>query len=98
MENPEIGELSSRYGDVAAQACAEVYKALGVPGNLSYHSNVPSSEGGHCSLRSEWAPILKSNIEWFLKKTGTPAGVINPASKESKPLSDWRDWTTPTLN
>ena len=96
MENPHIGELASKYGHVAALGGAEVYKALGAGGNISYNSAVQS--GTHCSARPEWTTPQKNNIEWFLKKTGTPAGVITAASTQTGDLSTWRDWTTPTLN
>jgi hypothetical protein len=98
MENPEIGELSSKYGHVAALAGAEVYKALGYGDNISYNSNIPSTEGTHCSARPEWVAPLKDNIEKFLKKTGNAPGSISAASKQTGVLSDWRDWTTPALN
>jgi hypothetical protein len=96
MENPHIGELSSKYGHVAALAGAEVYKALGAGDALSYVSDVQS--GTHCSVRPEWQTPFKNAAERFLKKTGTAAGVIKASSGQSGNLADWRDWTTPTLN
>ena len=36
MDNPHIGELSPKYGHVAALAGAEVYKALGAGDAISY--------------------------------------------------------------
>jgi len=95
MENPHIGELSSKYGHVAALAGAEVYKALGAGDAISYVSNVAS--GTHCSVRPEWQTPFKNAVERFLKKTGTAAGVINANSGQTGNLADWRDWTTPTL-
>ena len=38
MDNPHIGELSPKYGHVAALAGAEVYKALGAGDDISYIS------------------------------------------------------------
>jgi len=96
MENPHIGELASKYGHVAALGAAEVYKALGAGDAITYYSDVQS--GTHCSARPEWVTPLKNNIERFLKKTGTAAGVIKAASSQTGDLSTWRDWTTPTLN
>jgi hypothetical protein len=96
MDNPFIGELSPAFGDVAALGGAEVYNALGAGTNISYHSNVAS--GTHCAVRPEWVAPLKSNIEKFLKKTGNAPGVMDPATNETGNLSQWRTWTTPTLN
>ena len=98
MENPWIGELASKYGHVATLGGLEVYKALGAGDNVTYWSDVPTTEGGHCSARPEWVTPLKNNIERFLKKTGTAPGVIRPSSMQTGDLSTWRDWTTPTLN
>jgi hypothetical protein len=95
MDNPHIGELSPKYGHVAALAGAEVYKALGAGDAISYISNVQS--GTHCSARPEWVTPLRNNVQRFLKKTGTAAGTINAFSSQSGNLADWRDWTTPTL-
>jgi hypothetical protein len=95
MDNPHIGELSAKYGHVAALAGAEVYKALGAGDAISYVSNVAS--GTHCSVRPEWQTPFKNAVERFLKKTGSAAGVINALSSQSGNLADWRDWTTPTL-
>jgi hypothetical protein len=95
MDNPHIGELSPKYGHVAALGGAEIYKALGAGENISYHSDVQS--GTHCSTRSEWTAPLKSNIQKFLKKTGNDPGAIKAFSGYSGKLSDWADWTTPTL-
>jgi hypothetical protein len=96
MDNPFIGELSPAFGDVAALGGAEVYNALGAGTNISYYSNVQS--GTHCAVRPEWVTPLKSNIEKFLKKTGNVPGVMVPAPNETGNLSQWRTWTTPTLN
>jgi hypothetical protein len=96
MDNPFIGELSPAFGDVAALAGAEVYTALGAGSNISYHSSVQS--GTHCSIRPEWVTPLKNNIEKYLKKTGNAAGVMSPAASQTGNLSQWRAWTTPTLN
>jgi hypothetical protein len=96
MDNPHIANLGPRSGHVAALAGAEVYKALGVGDAISYHSNV--QEGGHCALRTEWTTPLRNAIQRFLKKTGTAAGAINARSTTTGNLTEWRDWTTPTLN
>jgi len=85
-------------GVVDALGGLEVYNALGAGDAVTYYSDVPSSEGGHCSNRAEWAAPLKNNIERFLKKTGNAPGVIKAAPNQTGDLSTWRSWTTPTLN
>lgn len=96
MDNPYIANLGPKSGDVAAMAGKEIYTALGAGNNITYWSAIAS--GTHCSMRPEWATPLKNNIEWFLKKTGTPAGVINASTSAMGNESSWVNWTTPTLN
>ena len=96
MDNPHIANLGPKSASVAALAGAEVYKALGAGDNITYYSDVAS--GTHCSMRPEWSTPLKNNIERFLKKTGTAPGVMKISASASGKLSDWSDWTTPTLN
>ena len=96
MDNPHIANLGPKSAHVAALAGAEVYKALGAGDNITYYSNVQN--GTHCSMRPEWVTPLKNNIEKFLKKTGNAPGVINAGAGATGVLSDWIDWTTPTLN
>ena len=96
MDNPFIGELSPQFGDVAAVAGAEVYTALGAPYNISYNSDI--SNGTHCAQRPEWSAPLQASIEKFLTRTGKLAGTFDTNAVQYGSLSDWRDWTTPTLN
>ena len=96
MENPHIDWLAARSGSVAALGGAEVYKALGAGDNISYWSDV--SDGTHCASRSEWRTPLVQNIQKFLLKTGNSAGVFRISSQKAGNLSQWRDWTTPTLS
>jgi hypothetical protein len=96
MDNPYIGELSPQYGYVAAEAGAEIYKALGAQYNIGYDSAI--NDGTHCAMRPEWSTPLKNSIEKFLTRTGHLAESIDGNAVQSPPLSDWRDWTTPTLN
>jgi hypothetical protein len=95
MDNPHIANLGPKSASVAALAGAEVYKALGAGDNITYYSDVQN--GSHCSMRPEWSAPLRDNIQKFLKKTGTAAGVIKAASKASGNLAEWREWQTPTL-
>jgi hypothetical protein len=95
MENPHIDWLAARSGSVAAQAGAEVYKALGAGANISYWSDV--QDGTHCAVRPEWRTPLQQNLQKFLLKTGNAAGVFRISSLKSGNLADWKDWQTPTL-
>lgn len=95
MDNPHIANLGPKSASVAALAGAEVYKALGAGDNITYYSDVQN--GGHCSQRPEWSTPLRNNIQKFLKKSGTAAGVIKVSSKASGNLVEWREWQTPTL-
>jgi hypothetical protein len=98
MENPEISELGTKYGHVAALGGAEVYRALGAGDNISYHSDISPEERAHCSPKPEWKTPLQQNIRKFLLKTGNEPGAIKPSAKQAGNLSDWSDWTTPTLH
>jgi hypothetical protein len=96
MDNPHIANLGPKSAAVAALGGAEVFKALGASGNITYWSDV--TNGGHCSQRPEWSAPLRSTIQKFLKKTGTDAGSMKISSKAAGSLAEWRDWETPTLN
>ena len=95
MENPTIAWLATRPGSVSALAGAEIYKALGAGDAISYWSAV--SDGNHCAVRSEWRDPMQKFLRRFLLKTGTDAGVFRIASNAQGNLSQWVDWTTPTL-
>ncbi|MFC7484285.1 cellulose binding domain-containing protein [Luedemannella flava] len=96
MENPSIAWLGAKSGSVSALAGAEVYKALGVGDAITYWSAV--SDGNHCAVRSEWRDPLQKFLKRFLLKTGNDAGVFRIASNAQGSLSQWVDWTTPTLS
>ncbi|WP_204010262.1 glucuronyl esterase domain-containing protein, partial [Virgisporangium aurantiacum] len=95
MDNPHIANLGPRSASVAALGGAEVYKALGAGDNITYWSDVQN--GNHCSNRPEWTTPLQQNIQKFLLNTGNAPGSIRIAAKALGNLSQWRDWTTPTL-
>ncbi|WP_309058388.1 cellulose binding domain-containing protein [Streptomyces sp.] len=95
MENPHIDWLGARSGSVAALGGAEVYKALGAAGNISYWSDV--QDGTHCAARPEWRTPLRQNIQKFLLKSGSSSGVFRISPAKSGDLSAWRDWQTPDL-
>ncbi|GIE31200.1 hypothetical protein Ait01nite_042450 [Actinoplanes italicus] len=95
MENPHVDWLAARSGSVAALGGAEVYKALGAGGNISYWSDV--SDGTHCAARSEWRGPLQQNIQRFLLKTGGGTGAFRISSRKQGDLAQWRSWLTPSL-
>ncbi|GHH87010.1 hypothetical protein GCM10018793_61110 [Streptomyces sulfonofaciens] len=95
MENPHIDWLGARSGSVAALGGAEVYKALGAGSNISYWSDI--QDGTHCAVRNEWKAPLQQNIQKFLLKTGSQAGVFRISSRKSGDLAEWRNWQTPVL-
>jgi hypothetical protein len=95
MDNPHIANLGPRSASVAALGGAEVYKALGAGENISYWSDV--QDGTHCASRPEWRTPLQQNIQKFLLRTGSAAGVIRISSRAAGNLAEWRDWQTPSL-
>jgi len=95
MENPHIDWLGARSGSVAALGGAEVYKALGAQGNISYSSNV--TNGTHCATRTEWQAPLRQSIQKFLLGTGTAPGIMQIHPNKAGNLAQWRNWTTPVL-
>lgn len=96
MDNPHIANLGPKSAHAAALAGAEVYKALGAANSITYHSNVAS--GSHCEIRPEHKAQLQANIRRFLKKESATTGGLNAHSKATANISDWVDWTTPSLN
>jgi hypothetical protein len=96
MDNPHIANLGPKSASVAALGGAEVFKALGAGDNITYYSDVQN--GSHCSVRPEWVAPLKSNIRKFLTKAGNDPGMMKISASAAGKLSDWSDWTTPTLN
>jgi hypothetical protein len=95
MDNPHIANLGPRSASVAALGAAEVYRALGVPANLTYWSDI--QDGNHCANRAEWRTPLQQHIQKYLLRTGSAAGTIRISSKAAGNLAEWRTWQTPTL-
>jgi len=96
LENPGEEQMGAPAGHTATIAGAEVWGALGVLGNLSYHSNVPDT--GHClPYKDEYTELLTANVARFLKHEGEAPGVINPGPSGIGNLAEWKDWETPTL-
>ena len=99
LDKPSAADwLASRSGYASAMAGAEVYKALGAGGNITYHSN--NTNGSHCAWINEWKTPVEDNIKRFLLKTANPPAVptINPRSDRTETMTNWIDWTTPELS
>ena len=95
LENPHQTQMGAPAGHTAAIAGLEVFKALGVEKNISYHSNVKDT--AHCSYKPEYTDLINQNIAAFLKHTGEAPGQFLVGSGGSLTRSDWIDWTAPTL-
>jgi hypothetical protein len=95
LENPHQAQMGAPAGHMATAAGAEVYKALGVEKNVSYHSRV--AETAHCSYKNEYTDLLIKNITKFLKHEGEAPGEFIVGSGGSLSMSDWIDWKAPTL-
>jgi hypothetical protein len=95
LENPHQTQMGAPAGHMATLAGLEVYKALGVEKNVSYHSAV--ADTAHCSYKTEYTDLLVASMAAFLKHTGAPPGQIKVGSGGSVNRADWIDWTAPTL-
>ncbi|HEY0466107.1 MAG TPA: PE PGRS family protein, partial [Polyangiaceae bacterium] len=95
LENPHQTQMGAPAGHTAAIAGLEVYKALGVEKNISYHSSV--ADTAHCSYKPEYTDLINKSIAAFLKHTGDAPGQFLVGSGGSLTRSDWIDWTAPTL-
>ncbi|XXX75455.1 hypothetical protein WMF30_48180 [Sorangium sp. So ce134] len=95
LENPHQAQMGAPAGHTATVAGAEVYKALGVEKNISYHSRV--ADTAHCSYKNEYTDLLVKNIARFLKHEGEAPGEFVVGSGGSLSMSDWVDWEAPTL-
>ncbi|MEI9942492.1 MAG: cellulose-binding protein [Pseudomonadota bacterium] len=95
LENPHQTQMGAPAGHTAAIAGLEVYKALGVEKNISYHSSV--ADTAHCSYKPEYTDLINKNIAAFLKHTGDAPGQFLVGSGGSLTRSDWIDWQAPTL-
>jgi hypothetical protein len=95
LENPHQTQMGAPAGHMATLAGLEVYKALGVEKNVSYHSNV--AEMAHCSYKNEYTDLIAESIAAFLKHEGDPPGRILVGANGSVNRADWIDWEAPTL-
>ncbi|HTQ04298.1 MAG TPA: hypothetical protein VMI54_10595 [Polyangiaceae bacterium] len=96
LENPHQTQMGAPAGYMATVAGSEIYKALGVEQNVSYHSDV--ADTAHCSYKTEYTDMLVQSLSAFLKHSGAPPGKIVVGADGSLDESDWVDWDAPTLN
>jgi hypothetical protein len=79
MDNPHIDHLAYKANYLGCAAAYEVYKAMGKSDALWYLGN--SSNGNHCSVRSEYGTALRAMIRKFLKgDNSTTSGGLNTHS------------------
>ena len=96
LDNPHIAQFAAPAAFAAVQAGAQVYAALGAPGNVSYVSDVVDEK--HCAVgKPEYTEPLVQSIAKFLKREHDAPGVIEVGPKGNADLSRWRAWQTPTL-
>jgi len=96
LDNPHIAQFAATAAHTAVLAGAEVYRALGVLGNVAYMSDIASDV--HCaSGKPEYNEPLTQSIAKFLKHEGDAPGTIRAGVTGTGDLSQWRDWQTPEL-
>ncbi|MDR2579831.1 MAG: hypothetical protein LBC85_02415 [Fibromonadaceae bacterium] len=79
----------------AAIAAADVYRALGVGGNMHY-INTPTSS--HCQWSADiYNTRLQNFINIFLHRTGTPGTEPLFTATAAPSMTTWVNWTTPAL-
>lgn len=94
LENPHVAQMGAPAGHMAALAGSKVWEALGVLGNLSYFSDIPSST--HCQYSQAYTPALVRSIQRFLAHESDEPGSIRAGTELN--ASDWIDWEAPALS
>jgi hypothetical protein len=95
LENPHQTQMGAPAGHMATLGGLEVYKALGVEKNVSYHSDV--ADTAHCSYKAEYTDLIVKSMAAFMKHEAEPPGEVHAGAGGSLKTSDWIDWTAPTL-
>jgi len=95
LDNPHVDWLGARHGHLSALAAAEVYAALGAPGNLGYHGDV--ADPRHCAWREEWTAPARAALRRHLLGREAADLPVRAAPGHEAVLDDHRDWTTPGL-
>jgi hypothetical protein len=103
LDNNRIGHLGPVAQYTAAAAGAEVFKALGVETHVGYHGGNGQDPHNHCSFNAHQQDAALRAIEGFLTKKSAPANSMEPQlrNQNDQPitfnLTDYIDWTAPTL-
>lgn len=95
LDNPHVDWLGARFGHASALAGAEIYRALGVAGNIGYHSAV--EDGTHCAWRGEWDAVARDAIRRHLRKEWAGDLPIVAAEAKAAPPEELRQWRAPEL-
>ena len=98
MDNPSIAWLSYQANYLGCAAAAEVYKAMGKSDALWYLGN--TSNGNHCSVRSEYGSALRAMIQKFLKRSASPTtGGLDKSSSFNVNVASWTSsWKKGTIS
>jgi hypothetical protein len=93
IANTGIDRLGSQAGYVSMKGATEVWKALGVPDRIGFtQTNAPN----HCSFPSSQTADVQAFVDKFL--AAMPNANTNIAkSPYTTNLTQWINWTTPTL-
>lgn len=95
LDNPHVAWLGASAGQASTLAAAQVYRALGVAGNIGYHGEVANP--AHCAWRPEWNKPARDAIRRHLLHQ--PADDLPlPADAPGASVDTVRDWTTPALH
>lgn len=95
LDNPHVDWLGAPAGHASALAAAEIYRALGAPGSIGYHSAVANPK--HCAWRPEWDQAAKDAIRRHLHHAAAgDLPLIAPAGAGEDPQPTWQ-WDTPGL-
>lgn len=104
LQNDRIGHLGPVAQFAALSAAAEVFKALGVESHVGYHGGNDGDPHNHCTFYPSQEETARKAIRGFLTRTEAPANFMEPKLKNAQDqdvsfmLTDYIDWTAPTLN
>src|SRR5690606_27059799 len=96
LDNPHVDWLGARHGHLSVLAAAQVYAALGVPGNIGYHGDV--AEPRHCAWREEWTAPARGAPRRHLLGLDADDLPIIAAPALAAGVEARGDWTRPVLD
>jgi hypothetical protein len=71
------------------------YRALGVPENIAYSEN---RGHGHCQFPGNQLDVLSAFVQRFMLGEAGNTDVIRSTINDPDDVTEWIDWTTPTLD